>query len=909
MVNTPSRKVIPQDRLWELAAGQTTVITVNRRLSRHLLNGFAARQEQRGLQAWGSPDIVPWSAWLHRCFEQAVMEQGLHGRIRLPMLLSPEQEGLIWESVISRSPSGQELFSSRTASRLARQAWTLIQEWTIGRTTLSQSPTPETEAFLTWAREFEDLLQTSNWLDQARLPDLVGDLFQSGQLNPPTELILAGFDEFSPQQSSLLARLQDMQTSLLELRPPDFSSRCRRVSLPDPEAEIRTAARWVRGLLDDQTSQRIGVIVPDISRIRTRIAATFQEILHPEQRLGQADQDGAAFNISLGPGLSEEPVVRTGLLMFWLTGDPVDIHVLSEICRSPFLAGWASESSARALVDAHVRERGESSIPHSLLGSLLDRAHGQLGSMAGCPTLIERIQEFLSTVRAWPKSQLPSVWARDLSSASELLGWPGDQGLSSHEHQALAAYRQVLQRFSRLDLISGPMTLKRAAGLISRLCSETAFQPQSPDVPVQIMGPLEAAGLSFDHLWVMGLSGESWPPPPRPNPLLPGWLQHSLNLPHASASRELAFARSLTGRMLSSSPEIMISWPAQEQGLELEPSPLILDLPLTTVQELDLPPDDGLWTQIRQTRQTETLDDDLAPPLDCGTHLHGGTSFFRAQAVCPFRGFAEHRLLAAGIETPTPGMDARMRGILVHTALDALWSELKHQANLADLSQQARDTVIQHAANSALNRAASRWPATLNRHIRALEQVRLERLLAQWLELDRQRPPFRVVQLERSSSLEIEGLSLTLQADRIDVLEDGRAVIIDYKTGRPSLASWFDDRVSEPQLPLYVLSVSRDVAGVAFAQVGLNRSRFLGVAAEEDILPGVKPLQSLPEALPWDRLLESWREKLSRLALEIRQGFARVEPQQGTKSCRSCGLQPLCRIHEHRLEPASEDLP
>ena len=62
---------------------------------------------------------------------------------------------------------------------------------------------------------------------------------------------------------------------------------------------------------------------------------------------------------------------------------------------------------------------------------------------------------------------------------------------------------------------------------------------------VQVLGPLEAAGLGFDQLWLCGMQADRWPAPARPNPFIPQPLQRRLQMPHASAQREWAFATAL----------------------------------------------------------------------------------------------------------------------------------------------------------------------------------------------------------------------------------------------------------------------------------------------------------------------------------------------------------------------------
>jgi len=121
--------------------------------------------------------------------------------------------------------------------------------------------------------------------------------------------------------------------------------------------------------------------------------------------------------------------------------------------------------------------------------------------------------------------------------------------------------------------------------------------------PVQVMGMLEAAGLRFDHLWIMGLHDEALPAPANPNPFLPTSLQRQHKLPHSSAERELEFANKLAERLLASAPDVVLSYPEREGDRTLSPSPLVAD---------------GAWLQAQ---------DDHLEPCDCGWTPELGTHY------------------------------------------------------------------------------------------------------------------------------------------------------------------------------------------------------------------------------------------------------------------------------------------
>jgi exodeoxyribonuclease-5 len=137
------------------------------------------------------------------------------------------------------------------------------------------------------------------------------------------------------------------------------------------------------------------------------------------------------------------------------------------------------------------------------------------------------------------------------------VGWPGDRPLSSHEFQARRAFGEVLDGLGRLDGLLGPLGFAEAVRRLSQLCRQRLFQPETRGKPaIQVLGVLESAGLSFDALWVMGMNDDLWPPPPRPNPLLPAEVLRAAGASHASADVELDFARRVHVRLSQSAPEV-----------------------------------------------------------------------------------------------------------------------------------------------------------------------------------------------------------------------------------------------------------------------------------------------------------------------------------------------------------------
>jgi RecB family exonuclease len=181
----------------------------------------------------------------------------------------------------------------------------------------------------------------------------------------------------------------------------------------------------------------------------------------------------------------------------------------------------------------------------------------------------------------------------------------------------------------------------------------------------------------------------------------------------------------------------------------------------------------------------------------------------------------------------------------------------------------------------------------------------LQRLLPEWLEVEREREPFEVQQMEAAFHFHSADLRFNLRVDRIDRLPDGRLVLLDYKSGDVS-RDWSDERPENPQLPLYALSVGDAVTAVAYARVSTSECRFVGVAERAQILPKVdaKHLEGLNGM---SAQLALWARRLALIAAELARGAAQVAPTKN--ACRSCSQQSFCRIAEQpALRARGDDL-
>ncbi|MCA1804194.1 MAG: hypothetical protein LC646_02290, partial [Xanthomonadaceae bacterium] len=613
-----------QTLLDELGQG-VTLVTANARLATALRQAHDRQSLVRGEVVWLSPDLLPWSRWLQRCRE----EQLLAPHAPPPsLLLSDAQELLLWERVVQAS-AGNVLLQVPATARRAREAAERLLAWRLDEARLAAAAHNEdSQAFRSWWREVRHTCQREHWLLPAQLPDCL--FLTPGASSVASRLLLVGFDELTPQQEHLIERLRAAGCVVEWFALEPLSAAPVLHVCADAREEALRAARWARARLERNPAARVAIVVPDLQAMRPALVQALDSVLLPPALQPHEWQRVRPYNLSLGVPLSDHTLVQSAFDGLALQDRAIALDSISRLLRSPFLAGWEEEGAARALLDARLRQRGELQLTLRTLHYEVRRDDRPWH----CPRLASALARLRESATGLQGRRSPGAWVEGFSTWLRDLGWAQGRSLSSAEYQTRQAWRELLASLAGLEPLEPRLDRGAALHRLQRLAATRLFQPETPDVPLQVLGVLETSGLQFDHLWVMGLHDGVWPAAPRPNPFLPLALQRELGLPHASAERELEVARRTTARLLGSAHEVLVSVPRNEGDRPLRASPLLEGLPLVTVEALELWRE-PLWReQLFAARAAEILAPDPAPPVDA-VQARGGSSVFKYQAACP----------------------------------------------------------------------------------------------------------------------------------------------------------------------------------------------------------------------------------------------------------------------------------
>ncbi|MBI5970209.1 MAG: PD-(D/E)XK nuclease family protein [Deltaproteobacteria bacterium] len=883
-----------------------TVLTVNRRLARYLTNLYDNAMKEAEASCWPTPQIMPTAAWATKLWDTHTFG---------PPILSALRAKALWEKVILNDKP----LSAVSGADDAYRGYTLLNEYCPQETPSSGiGLSEEAVALKRWTTEYEREVKRLGFVEPSLvISKLAARLSSWKGINPvlPKEIVLAGFNELTPSVTSLLDGLKSCGVSTrLWPRAPDFpgnpaagpsglEGRLTIRRYADEKEEVIGAARWAREHV--KPNMRAAFIVPELEKYRALIEREFARELNPASVLpGQAHKN--VFNISLGTPLTEEPLVRSALNILSVSPGKNETAKLFAALLSPFFSA-EPERLILAAVDMRLRRENRS---HSSL-----REIGIAATMDGGAALIKRLGAWLERINASGKKLLPSAWALELSATLKDAGWPGQTGLSSVEHQARAAWNGVLEAFASLDDVLGVLTRTEAVSRLSRDAQDTIHQPETPEAAIQVLGLLEASGQSFDRIWFMGCHDFALPPELSPNPFIPPDVRKKYNLPHASHEREFKFISSVLGRLIEGAHPIEVSYPAVVEEKEMRLSPFFHDAGAV----IEEPASRGCRlvdaVQTGKTLEDVPADSPIPPTEKELSTVTGGTAIIKDQSHCPFKAFAAHRLHAASVPSTEFGLSLKQRGAILHRALWKFWDNVGDSGRLNAMTEdKTLEKIIKSAADESFSGIIL---APQLAPVIALEKERLCALLNEWAALELKRGRFKVKKMETENKFTIAGLTIKEKPDRVDVLEDGKEAVIDYKSANDlSINGWLTERPKDPQLIIYCLSGK--FQAMTFAKVMPGDCRFVGVAIAPDIMPGLaayeqKKWKGAQSSAPggWDGLTQFWRGAIETIAAEFVAGVCEVSPNGDPPNlfevCRYCKLPSLCRVFEMEGEFKGEE--
>lgn len=441
----------------------------------------------------------------------------------------------------------------------------------------------------------------------------------------------------------------------------------------------------------------------------------------------------------------------------------------------------------------------------------------------------------------------------------------GDLWLAEAGGEALAAARELLAEAPYGGILSASDYADLLTAVLMRRDVRSAVRPH-PDV--MIWGTLDARSQGADVVVLGGLNDGVWPAAPPPDPWMNRRMRHDAGLllpqrriglsahdyqqaiaaPKVVLTRAIrdAEAETVQSRWLNRLGNLM-------QGSRENHGPEALAAMRNRGQEwLGLVA--GL-DRISVTVPAELRPAPQPPVADRPRELF--VTQITRLIRDPYAIYARYILRLKKLDPLHAPPDYRERGTTLHEILQAFIAGQRPEV-LAESMAESKARLLA-IADAVLLRDIP-WPVT-----RRMWRAGLERVADWFLTQEAGRPGTPGLLEEKGSvSLQTPDFTLSAKPDRIDVLPDGRLVILDYKTG--ALPSRDAQQFYEKQLPLEAAMAERG-AFAAFGPREVAESRLVGIGSD--------PKEAVTTYQPGE-LDSVWRDFTALIAryMQPEQGYA-----------------------------------
>lgn len=881
----------------QLANG-SLILTPNLRLSRKIRDAWMTHNNSK-TQTWEAAQALPLDAWIDERWLQLV-DRAYPPALAGPVV-TPAQALWLWEEVIASEAESNATVKPQNMAALLSTTWPQVRQWLLDLHSLANSYHRGAKALCRWGLAWEQALAARGLISPEQRTQIVAQGFLEGDISPLPGITLVGFQTLAPIHQQLLDGATE---NLRHLPAGEGQPVPRQISIEDIDTEIASAAHWARTCARQNPRARIGIVAPNLAQLRKKVVRLFTNEFDPGWCWPHSPYRPEPFNISAATPLADTPLASAALALLALNRRQLESPLICNLLDNPFWEPFPDvgerEGELRSQLTVAVLDIQQARISSGLFRRLAASVEGDIDTLATSarPSLANRLTQLASELRQSGRRYSFAHWRQIFTEQLKLLGWPGSRPLDSLEYQQFSHWQDVLDQFERLDQVATPATLDDALRQLGQLARAASFQAETPDAQIQILGVLEAAGLSFSHLWIMQMDDRHWPAATEPNPLLPAALQRELGMPRSCPRRELSLSNSYFRLLCANSGEVVLSYARREGDTHFQPSTLLAEIPQTT--DLEQTARHPWVDAIANSAALELAADDQGPRLPTLTApLPRGASFLGAQANCPFNAFATFRLGAEPLPQPSSGLTPMERGNLIHYSLEYFWRHASGQTDLLGLEHHQLREQLDKAVYQGLQRLQRQLGLRLQvfgQRYLGLEKERLLRVLERWFEFEQSRGDFVIEHTELPTEVSLDGLGVRLRIDRVDRLGDGGRVIIDYKTGNPSVNPLGGERLTEPQLALYALAVGEPLTTLGYGVINGRQTKFTGLSTAPEILEGSQPAEkfSLPDT--WTKILEIWRNKLNLLAKEVKNGEASLV-FYSTQALQYGGeLEPLNRL-------------
>jgi len=912
-------------KLAPLITPKTLILTPNARTQKAIYSGEAISYSDQ--QVFSPADVRSFSQWQAHLWSELSFYRisptkvsSLSIKSWLENLVTEEQDWAL------TNPSG-------VATKVLEAYQNLIQ-WEIELSDVSTDESVEIDYFCRWINKLDHFCLAKKLIPEFLILKNIKQNLSQIIKEIPKHILLVGFNQLTPLQQNLFNELKkhDIKIENYQYKiKPEQSSQLQFSSIKD---ELAFAANYAKNYIEQQNENSrgsgkkiqsesgcIGIVVENLAAHLAEVHQTFSGVFQPEECKPWVALKKPKYNVSAGFPLAEQPLVKAALFLLNLKSNQLTLDELHFLKNTPFI-DWGEQTSATKhfLHQLCINARKEYSF-----GFILKqiKAHTDLSQLSILRECLEKqseislgAQRLRNHIVQWHEILINWKWigVGRPSGNDEI---ENNNPLNEFESQLVERLFEVLHECETLNEFSDNVSYHGAIKFLNLLTQQHSFQIASDRSDVHVLGILEATGLQFDELVIVGFNHVNWPQSNRINPFLPLSLQREKNMPGSSSEREFEYAKDLSLSLLNSANKIIVTSSDSDSASDKTVSSFFAKLPVKSESEF-FSEDDASNSQANKDvlPDYQWIEDSSIHLSESEiTDIKGGAYLLSEYAQCPFKSMTNYQLKLSDFDEPQVGIDPLIRGRWLHETMEAIWKELVNQKSLLLLTKGELEKLILESLKSVLPKFQPYLLSVTEQTLVDLETEKLFVLIFEWMEIEKIRDEFSILALEENVQLQLADLDLNFRIDRVDINASNKIEIIDYKTGKTNLNNWFGVRPTEAQMPAYILATKdKESSGLNYARIKVGEVAQSGIRFEQTEQASKIKIDAFEQNVndrkvsglnklnmdSFDELVSQWQQTLTRMATGITSGYMPVSPKDTKQSCTFCHYRAFCRIDEEQ---------
>jgi len=878
-----------QKRIVESWQPGRLILTSGSRMARQLHHRYRLQQIENDHQSWQPLEAQSLNGWLKRSWQNVWEDKPQAGSyLRLHL----------WHEVVRNNPPPADLPLDLTLCQTLDQTFGILIRHCLDPTQ-AQYPSP----LVSWRQrvcgEFIAALRDAKRWHPAELPLKIAEAINAGRLTLPKYLILAAFEAVAPMEEKLFRVLAQKTDVVFFPLPKGKPASVHAFTMPDMKQEIHYLGQELLRSSQELRPGSIGVVVPNLELYAPALRRALNTLL------GQpANPREETFNITLGTPLLEHPLVQAALIPLRLLGDEEKRHVLLGLLLSPYYGAWAGHRRQLARLDRHWREMTFETDLHSLY----HKAHRRE------PTLVPHLSpggtDLLDLLLPFQQRTALSAerWNDLLNKLWKSVQFPI---LADESDRVAFNHLQSIMNSLVVDLGSLTMDARTYLAWLRQALSVEIFQVAgSEQAGVQIMGLIESRGLSFQRLFLLGMTSTALPQPVRPLPFLD--FDERRQILGGTLKSQYEFAHAAFQHLLATAPELILTRPEEIEGEPVAPTPFWPTGWQSATVDFWTAPNRAwsraewirsAWKGFIEPRPEETGADHVTIPIFFPESL--SVTSLAVAFQCPFRFLIQELLKLKPLAETVGGLRPEDRGLSIHQVLACITRKLRAKQGEENLDWELASPSVQECVDAVHEKMATiptwqverrRWLGKEFGLLKLWFQEELNHLQAGWRWLAEE-IPFEGLSLEGWPT-EING-----RIDRIDLHPEFGLLCWDYKSGSSPTFTQVFSHLSEPQLPAYLLAIVQglvNIPGHSQLHTYPLQAGYITLKSEKDL----KLDRLRADAEEWQNLLAVWGKRLAELGQQLQQGDFHAEPlpdaqaRERKRLCSFCGLLTICDLKD-----------